>query len=477
MAVAQKKLREQYVDMSGPPVRFADEIENGRETPLAASRVRLAKVIEEGVEPPEELEGDVLLKGRVHSVYAAGGDGKTFFMIWIVKRCVERGEKVVVFDAENGSRIVSERLAALGVDTRRLDDLLIYHAFPDLTSDAERAGAYADLLDEEAPSLVVFDSLVNFIGSAGLDENSNDDIVKWAVRFTRPARERGIAVLLLDHVPHGGDHARGASRKKDEVDVMWALKKREPFDRETVGRIELRRVKDREGWLPERVSFSVGGTDSGFVFRRRGGTTEETNPEDGLSDLERVVLETLRDDIGQEGARANEWMWAAKKRKVKNRKVSEASFWRAKRTIMARDLVTVTADKGFLANPTPRLAADGSGEFGLSVRDSASPSQLSNNYQDIGDGGTATTTITLRGGDSSGSPDPPDDTGADRVGGHAATDDAGSELGGSPRAGETCRSNDGGVGEPGLEKDARPGFPIRPSRGMPSGEAAAWEEV
>ena len=264
-------------------------------------RVLLAQAIEEGVEPPEELERDVLLKGRVHSIYAAAGFGKTWLMLWLVVRAVERGEKVVVFDAENGQRIVAERLAALGVPTEHLDELLSYYPFPNLTLDEDRVSSYKQVLDDEKPALVIFDSLVNFLGAAGLEENSNDDIVKWAVRYTRPARERGIAVLVLDHVPHENNHARGASRKKDEVDVMWRLTCPMPFDRDTVGRIVLHREKDREGWLPERVGFSVGGTFDGFIFKRSDGTIEEPDPQDGLTASERKALETLRDDFGERG--------------------------------------------------------------------------------------------------------------------------------------------------------------------------------
>jgi KaiC/GvpD/RAD55 family RecA-like ATPase len=55
-----------------------------------------------------DRDNEALLKARVHSVYGGSGDGKTWFMLWVVKRCLERGEKVVLFDAENGQRIISE---------------------------------------------------------------------------------------------------------------------------------------------------------------------------------------------------------------------------------------------------------------------------------------------------------------------------------------------------------------------------------
>ena len=108
-------------------------------------RVPLAKAIEEGVEPPEELEPDILLRGRVHSIYAASGTGKTWVMLWLITRCLERGEKVVLFDAENGMHIVLERLAALGVNTVLLDELLAYVPYPTLTLDEPSVASYEDL--------------------------------------------------------------------------------------------------------------------------------------------------------------------------------------------------------------------------------------------------------------------------------------------------------------------------------------------
>jgi hypothetical protein len=375
--------------------------EDERGNPLLAGRVLLAEGIENGIEPPVELVRDVILRGRVHWVYAPAGTAKTWLALWIVKCCMEMGLRVVYFDAENGLRTISERLERLGVPTDRLDDLLYFFPFPYLTTEPGAVDAYKALLDEVRPDVVIFDSLVNFLGSSGLEENSNDDLVKWATVYTRPARKLEIACLILDHTPHDGDHARGASRKKDEADVMWALRSPAPFDRDTVGSVVLRRDKDREAWLPERVGFSVGGTADGFTFRRSDGTIEQPNPENGLTDSERRTLDALRDDFGVEGARAREWLRAAKKRGV-----SESSFWRAKRAFMSpqkEGLVTVGSDSRFHVGPPPE---PDSGESGVSMQDSEELSQLSEHYHGSGDSGTTITTITPpHRGDSSDSAD------------------------------------------------------------------------
>jgi hypothetical protein len=370
---------------------------------LLGTRTLLAEGMVKGIEPPEELERGVILRGRVHWVYAPAGLGKTWLWLWLVKRCIERGERVLVFDAENGPRIAAERLEALGVPTERIDELLHYHAFPHLSTEREVAEEYLALLDEIRPALIVFDSLVNFLGSAGLEENSNDDLIRWATVYTRPAREREIACLVLDHTPHDGDHARGASRKRDEADVMFALRCPVPFDRDCVGAITLRRDKDREAWLPERVRFSVGGTEDGFIFRRSDGTIEEPDPESGLTGTQRRTLDALRDDFGERGATASEW-----KRAAKSRGVSEPSFWRAKRTITLpkkEGLVIVGSDSRFRAVLPPESEKHDGGESLIDKPDSGNYHGLSKDYHDSGDSGLLSSLSPPLKGDSDDSTD------------------------------------------------------------------------
>ena len=263
----------------------------------------IGKAMEEGVKPPEELEKDILLAGKVHSMYGSSGSGKTWVMLRLVEGCIERGERVVVFDNENGRRIVSERLEHLGVDPVQVDELLWYIPMPSMGLSTVDLSTYAEMLEAIDPALIVFDSLIGFLASAGLEENSNDDVARWAVAYCHPARKRGIAVLLIDHVPKDGMSARGAGRKKDEVDVMWRVQQTKPFDRNSVGEITLVREKDREGWLPLSVKFSVGGGAEGFVFARSEGALHETG---NLSDKQHRALDVLR-AFGAEGARYKDW--------------------------------------------------------------------------------------------------------------------------------------------------------------------------
>jgi len=163
-------------------------------------------------------------------------------------------------------------------------------------------------LEEVDPVLVVYDSARGFLTSAGLEENSNDDLDKWYEGILKPVRNRKAAALVLDHDPKDGNTARGAGRKKDLCDVMWGVKCPYPFDEETVGLIRLVMEKGRPGGLPPSVLFSVGGSETGFVFERSAGTIE-LEDEDGLTPSARKALEALI-PFGEDGATWKQW-WDA----------------------------------------------------------------------------------------------------------------------------------------------------------------------
>jgi len=335
----------------------AQRNDKGPGNSLLTERVDLREAIEHGVEAPPELEPGIVLAGLTHMIYGPSSSGKTWILLYLIVRLLEADRRVVYFDSENGKRIIAERLSDLGVDPAKLENLY-YFPFPSLHADEKGRERYVDLLGEVEPDLVAFDATVNFLASCGLEENSNDDFVKWSTHYTRPARERNIAVLLLDHTPHEGGHARGASRKRDEVDVMWAAKCPVPFDRETTETVILRREKDREGWLPKSVVFNIGGTDEDghIVCARTERSVVEIEDDRGLMASAHRMLDALREEFGARGARHGQWFSAAKRRGV-----AKTTFNRTLKTLLSRDLVRVV-DGTYFPVPPP----DGGGDSGTS---------------------------------------------------------------------------------------------------------------
>ncbi len=161
------------------------------------------------------------------------------------------------------------------------------------------------MLDDVEPDLIIFDSWIGFLAACGLDENSPTHVEEWANAYVHPAKARGCTVVILDHVPHDANRSRGATRKKDLVDVQWHLKKKEDFDRTKIGYIQLSREKDREAWLPQHVGFSIGGTEGGFLFRRSEGLVL-ASPSDQLPKSVKEAERAIK-TFGEAGATYTEW--------------------------------------------------------------------------------------------------------------------------------------------------------------------------
>ena len=59
---------------------------------------------------------------------------------------------------------------------------------------------------------------------------------------------RGVTWVRLDHAGHEGEHARGASAKGDDVDIVWHLQSADDG-------LTLKVNKRRMSWVPEHVVF------------------------------------------------------------------------------------------------------------------------------------------------------------------------------------------------------------------------------
>ena len=258
-------------------------------------RVPLALLLRDGIEPTPQLVKDLIYAGLMHSMAGPPGSGKTLLALWIAVQVMRGGGRVLYLDAENGPRLVAERLRDLGADLDALDEL--FHYYPaGITLDPEDLSRLAATTVEVRPALAVFDSFADFIAAAGLEENANTDCTLWVSKVTQPLKDAGIAVLILDHVPKNSKGPRGAGAKVAKMDVVWNVETTLAFDRGRTGEITLTNAKDREAWLPKITRFSVGGG----VFARSAGTVEGAG-EDGLTDKQRQALDDL-EARAEEGA-------------------------------------------------------------------------------------------------------------------------------------------------------------------------------
>jgi Bifunctional DNA primase/polymerase, N-terminal/Primase C terminal 1 (PriCT-1)/AAA domain len=379
----------------------ADEEDKVSINPLLAGRVDLGKAIAQGIDPPDELEPDLLLDGKIHHFFGPSESGKTILALWMIKSRVEAREHVIMFDAENGARTNSERLKQMGADPDLIGKYLVYLPFPDLTLGERGRQDFYELLDEIDPVLIVFDSWASFLSSAGFSENDNAEIEHWDNALTKRAKQRGIASVILDHVPHDVDRSRGGARKKEVADVQWQVKKTQDFDRDGVGEVLLIKHKDREGWLPPTIKFSVGGRFGKLVCHRSAGTVEEPDAAGGLTRTEHKVLDTLRDEFPLTGARMAEWQ-----RATDGRSVSRASHYRAVKKLVSLEVspayrVRQVNETYFPPDSTEPPYPDETSKNGVDKPDSGRSHEVSNRSHETSetpaDGGGLTGLSPLKG--------------------------------------------------------------------------------
>src|SRR5215217_5936713 len=334
-----------------------DPSTDGRSYGPLGERILLGKLITEGIEPPTHLEPDVLIDGAVHWLHGTADTGKTWLAAYLAKHRIEAGENVLIWDKENGPEIYGERLEALGCNPETIDRHLFYHGEPNLRLDDDVLEAYTMRLAEVDPVLVIYDSARGFLTSAGLEENSNDDLDKWYEGILKPVRNRKCAATVLDHDPKDGNTARGAGRKKDLCDVMWAVKCPYPFDESKVGMVRLVLEKGRRGGLSPSVAFSIGGGETGFIFERSSGTIEFGDEETGTTPSAQKAFDALV-PFGEDGTTWKQW-WDASMIE------SKATFNKARNELLEAGRVGqreqryfVTGGRGLSRSNRPKIDLD-----------------------------------------------------------------------------------------------------------------------
>ncbi len=221
----------------------------------------LAEIAAGGIPDPPRLSTR-LYENRVHWYAGHPGHGKTTIAAADAVAHMAADGHVVWLDFEAGKRQTVARLLAAGATVDQLGAQFHLAVSPAMAADADGFALLASSLEKWPGALVVFDSASKALGVAGLDENNPTDVTKWTANVVIPTREAGATVIVIDHVTKGATkltpYARGAGSKLADTDVSWYVEATERFDRETAGRVELTRNKDREGLLPERLAYTVG---------------------------------------------------------------------------------------------------------------------------------------------------------------------------------------------------------------------------
>lgn len=196
--------------------------------------------------------GMLLYAGKMHSLVAESGSGKSFIACVAVVQILEVGGSCIYFDWEDSARGITDRLLALGARPEWVMERFVHIRMHAAWGPVEKAEIKA-VMDTLNPDLIVLDAWLGALASESLAEDSNDDIEKWANKVPRwLIAQSGAAVLILDHVAkdpeHRGRYARGAGHKLNVLDgAQYQVRVTHPWSKTQSGAATLICGKDRLG--------------------------------------------------------------------------------------------------------------------------------------------------------------------------------------------------------------------------------------
>lgn len=229
-----------------------------------------AEVMAGNVDPPDPIVDNLLYAEQVHWLSGHPGHGKTTLGMYIAGRVMDAGQHVVWIDWEAGKHPTARRLRAVGVPAEVAAERFHYANAPQIEATDAGFEPIARALEQWPGALIVLDSASKALSAAGLSEDSNTEATQWTTKIILPIRDYGGTALVIDHLTKsakGSAYARGASAKLADTDVHWGLTRTRPFARDHAGEVELRRLKDREGALPERIVYAVGDGRGGLPIK------------------------------------------------------------------------------------------------------------------------------------------------------------------------------------------------------------------
>jgi hypothetical protein len=221
-------------------------------------------------------------------------------------RIAAAGNPVVILSGEGAGlgRRVEAWMMTHG-HGKALDDLqlLALESVANLNADEEMADLQA-AVDEAGirPALIVVDTFSKF--SAGLDENSNQEVAEYLSKLTIGLRERYTStVLLVAHSGHGdAKRPRGASALMANPDAEYIIERPNPTAMSVA--ISRERFKDTASMAPlgyEAVEVELGRVDrygeqvKSLVMKETGVVSKPAVTHSPPGKAQRTILLALRE--------------------------------------------------------------------------------------------------------------------------------------------------------------------------------------
>lgn len=261
-------------------IKAAQEATHAPPTPIGdhAGGIVFESLDFEDMADPEVLVDDLIYTEGVHLVSGHPGCGKTTIVQHIAHMVMADAGHVVWLDYEAGKRGTARRLLALGIPRDMITERFHYSGWP-----AEAEKHLAAVAERFPGALVVIDSMSKALSSGGINENDNSEVTSWTVQVVKACKDHALPIVIIDHITKTGDesqYSRGAGSKLADVDVHWRVKKESEFNRERIGSITLKQVKDREGFFPFASWWQIGDGHGKLVVLPTDGPPDEDGDPD-----------------------------------------------------------------------------------------------------------------------------------------------------------------------------------------------------
>jgi hypothetical protein len=242
--------------------RDAREIRSSSWKPIDLTSFLDGSYVDQMPEVLTRTDGNGLLySGRVNGVHAPSGEGKSWVAAAAMVQEMAEGRSVLLIDFEDHPGPWVTRLLQIRIRNDRneiaIDASTIANKFtyihPRDPSDEIVIADLRSIIDMLGVSLVVIDSVGESMGLDGTNQNSDDEVVRWTNRISRPLADTGATVLLIDHVTKDTTSAKksyaiGSGRKRAGIDgATFSAEQTQRFSRKLTGTIKLTCEKDRHG--------------------------------------------------------------------------------------------------------------------------------------------------------------------------------------------------------------------------------------
>ncbi len=169
---------------------------------------------------PVEGAQPLFYQNAVNTVYGTDSVGKSMILAKIALAELEAGHKVAWVDYEEpNERSMVMRMKAFGADPA------LFVNFHMVTLSTKLSTKWIEelaLFCEDA-SLVVIDSVGEYLAAHGANENWDNEVTQWLFQFlARPIAAAGPAVVLIDHVSKSSDNMTASGSKRKRAGITGA---------------------------------------------------------------------------------------------------------------------------------------------------------------------------------------------------------------------------------------------------------------